>query len=412
MENNISNTEINNNSQLNKRWSILLAGVITMLFAGVIYAWSILKVPLSEQYGWSETMLALNYTFTAIFFCTGGFVGSRLSRLMGVKKSIMLAALFSSGGIILTGVINSPSVICLFITYALMAGGGIGIAYNVLVSTISAWFTDKKGLCSGALMMSYSFSTFMLGKVASRLFDLDAFGWRRTYVLLGIVLGLGLLLAAFTLRLPPQTLSLPQKKKLGDEGEAESSTPGEMLKSFTFWRAFLGLSLLSAVGSTVISLARDLALSFGASVSLATTLVGVLAICNGFGRILTGIVFDTLGRRITMIGAGVLTVVAAAVTLVALLNSSLVLGIIGLCLTGMSYGTSPTVSAAFTASFYGPKHFATNFSIMNFNLVLASFVVTLSSSIMTSTGGYIAPFILLVGLALLSLALYISIKKK
>ena len=35
--------------ELSKRWLILVAGVATMLFAGILYAWSILKVPFAEE---------------------------------------------------------------------------------------------------------------------------------------------------------------------------------------------------------------------------------------------------------------------------------------------------------------------------------------------------------------------------
>ena len=46
------------------RWPRLLIGAVMMLFAGVIYAWSILKTPLSEEFGWSASTLALNFTLT------------------------------------------------------------------------------------------------------------------------------------------------------------------------------------------------------------------------------------------------------------------------------------------------------------------------------------------------------------
>jgi OFA family oxalate/formate antiporter-like MFS transporter len=112
-----------------------------------------------------------------------------------------------------------------------------------------------------------------------------------------------------------------------------------------------------------------------------------------------------------MITANIVTIVAAGVTLIAVYLHSLPLCIIGLCLTGMSYGSSPTVASAFSSAFYGMKHFATNFSIMNFNLMVASFVATACSSLLTSTGAYTAPFILLLGLSSCALVLNISIKK-
>ena len=109
--------------------------------------------------------------------------------------------------------------------------------------------------------------------------------------------------------------------------------------------------------------------------------------------------------------ANVITVFAAGVTLFSVYLTNRPLCIIGLCLTGVSYGSSPTVSSAFTSAFYGTKHFPTNFSIMNFNLTLASCVATACSALLTSTGGYTAPFLLLLALSGVALAMNFSIKK-
>ena len=68
-----------NNSNLNRRWFYLVIGVIAMLFAGVLYAWSILKTPLTNEFGWSASQLALNFTLAMSFFCIGGLLGAQIS---------------------------------------------------------------------------------------------------------------------------------------------------------------------------------------------------------------------------------------------------------------------------------------------------------------------------------------------
>ena len=90
---------------------------------------------------------------------------------------------------------------------------------------------------------------------------------------------------------------------------------------------------------------------------------------------------------------------------------SLPLCITGLCLTGLSYGSCPTLCSAFAAAFYGTKHFPTNFSIVNFNLIFASFIATASSNLYASTGSYTAPFVMLLILASGALVLNFSIRK-
>ena len=70
------NAATTKNPSLARRRLLLAAAVVAMLFAGIIYAWSILKVPLAAEFGWSNTELALNFTLTMCTFCIGGFLGS------------------------------------------------------------------------------------------------------------------------------------------------------------------------------------------------------------------------------------------------------------------------------------------------------------------------------------------------
>ena len=404
---------MNSSTQKPTRWPYLLVGVIAMLFAGIIYAWSILKAPLAAEFGWSASNLALNFTLTMSFFCLGGFIGGLLAKKLGAKIVVPLGGVLAGLGFILTSRLSGASVTTLYLTYGLMAGLGIGMAYVVTVSTVGAWFPDKKGFCSGCLMMGFGASTLILGNLSNAL--IASMGWRKSFLLLGIVLGVVLIVAGLIIRLPGADVVLPQPRAVKAAGkesfEAKDYTTGEMLRRFSFWRAFVCIVFLAAVGNSVISFAKDLIMSVGASAALATTLVGVLSVCNGLGRILTGAVFDAVGRRTTMLAANIVTIAAAGITLAATLMGSLPLCIIGLCLTGLSYGSCPTFTSAFTSAFYGTKYFSTNFSVMNFNLMGASFIATASSALLTSYNSYVAPFVMLLALSVAGLLLNLSIKR-
>ena len=311
----------NTKTNLSVRWFYLTIGVIAMLFAGILYAWSILKSPFASEFSWGASDLALNFTLAMCFFCIGGLLGARISKRFGHKLAIVSAGLLSALGFILTSFLSGSSITLLYLTYGVLAGLGIGISYNVVIATVSAWFPDKKGLCSGALMMGFGASALVLGNIADSLFKSDL-GWRTTYIILGGAIGAILLLAALLLKRAAADQILPQPKASkggSSEGfEQRDYTSAEMLKRPSFWMAFVCISFLAAVGSSVISFAKDLAISVGSTESLAVTLVGVLSVCNGLGRIFTGAVFDTIGRRKTMLLANLLTTCAAGITLLAL----------------------------------------------------------------------------------------------
>jgi hypothetical protein len=48
---------------------------------------------------------------------------------------------------------------------------------------------------------------------------------------------------------------------------------------------------------------------------------------------------------------------------------------------------------------------------MNFNLIGSSLMATVCGSLLTSTGGYMAPFAMLLGLSVVALVLNLMIKK-
>lgn len=399
------------NNNINRRWLYLALGVVSMLFAGIIYGWSILKVPFTEI--WDASQLALNFTITMTFFCLGGFVGAKLSKQWGIAVSILTAGTLSCAGFLLTSLLDGSSIVMLYLSYGVLAGLGIGIAYNAVISTVSAWFPDKKGVCSGCLMMGFGASSLVLGNLASS--AMDTIGWRVTFAILGGGLLIVLALTGLVLKRPADGTQFPapkaRRQTKGEDFTSVEYSTGEMLRRPSFWMAFIGIGLLAAVGSSVISFARDLALSVGAEAALATTLVGVLSICNGLGRIFTGALFDAVGRRFTMLAANFLTIAAAGVTLLAVISGSLPLCIVGLCLVGMSYGACPTVSSAFVSAFYGNKFFPTNFSVMNFNLIGSSLMATACGSLLTATGSYMAPFAMLLCLSIAALALNLMLKK-
>ncbi|MCI9119200.1 MAG: OFA family MFS transporter [Flavonifractor sp.] len=393
------------------RWPRLLVPAVCMLFAGVIYAWSVLKTPLGAEFGWNESVLALNFTLTLCFFCIGGIFGGHITKKVTAQAGLLISAVLVGSGFILTSAL-SGSTVMLYGSYAGLAGTGIGIAYNILISTTNIWFPDKKGTCSGVLMMCFGLSSLLLGAVADTLFS--TVGWRNTFLLLGLVIAAVIALCSFGIRLPPSGLVLPQPKQKAyaqDRFSGADITTREMVRRSSFWRFFVFSVLTSASGSSIISFARDLAIVSGAKASLATMLVGVLSLCNGFGRILCGIVSDTFGVRAAMLISNTIAIAAPLAVLFAVNWHSIILCVAGLCLTGIAYGFLATIISAFTVTFYGPTNFSSNYSISNMMLFPAAFGATLASVLLTQSGGYSAPILMLAAFAAAAMAINLTIRK-
>lgn len=395
------------------RWPYLVLGIITMFVTGIIYAWSILKAPFAETFMWNAPDLALNFTLTMCFFCIGGIVAGQMTSRIGVKIPGICGGVLACLGFVLTSTIDGSSILVLYIAYGVLGGLGIGMIYNIIVTIVGAWYTDKKGFCTGCLMMCFGISTLVLGKVAN--YFIQAGEWRQLFVTFGIIIGVIAIIVGFLLRVP-RSDEIISKKTTDDQKSQENLgfkdfTTVEMLKRFSFWRAFVWLICLIAVGASVVSFAKDLAIAVGASDTLATTLVGVFSICNGLGRIVFGALFDAVGRKKTMLIANVMAILAAGILFASLQISSIVLCTVGLCMTGLAYGSGPTLTSVFTSAFYGEKYFRSNYSIMNLDIMAASFVATIASSLFVRFGTYSVSFLLLLILTIVSLFLNLSLQR-
>lgn len=418
------------------RWCYLALSSFGLLFVGIIYAWSIFKVPLQDAFGWDAPSLAVNYSLSVAFLCIGGLVGGLLDKKLSTRSLLLMAAVLSFVGFTVTSRLDGSNITLLYIAYGIVAGSGIGISYNTLLAVGNSWFPDKKGLSSGILMMCFGLSTMLLGKVAAAMFEMEAFGWRKTFFFVGAIIAVILVICALFLKKPGADVvfpTVPEKTgksnakttgsvtseavhEAGAKASAKSApqrdyTAAETMRSPAFWIFFVYGTLTCSVGMVVINFALDLSLTLGASVALATTLVGVLSACNGLGRIVCGILYDATNCRTTMLFVTLVTAGSALSILLALQTGSLPLGILGMCLAGISYGSVPTLSSAFLIGFYGIRDFATNYSVANLRGLIGSFVPTIAGVLLQSSGTYVTPFLLLLGISIVSIPLNFMIRR-
>ncbi len=410
-------------THLKTRWFRLALGVITLFFAGIIYAWSIINLPFcgyhfiegTNYFGlcfcdsginFSSQELSLNFTITMCFFCISGFVSGLLDKKLSPRIRLIASAILLVAGFAITSSIQTDDIsglLKLYLGYGVMAGTGIGIVYNVVISKTNAWFPDKAGISSGALMMGFGFTALVLGNFMVKLFGIKSIGWQKTYLGFGIVIGLIIFIASFFIKAPSSDLEFPVKAK-AKEIQTKDYTTIEMAKTFTFWKLFVFFILLAAVGSTAIGGAKGQFSALGIT-EKAGLFASLVTICNGFGRIASGAFFDAFGLRKTQYLTSGVVILATALTCIGYITDISILGVVGLLLCGFSYGFCPTASSAFVGALFGKKHFGLNFSTLNLILIPASFVPTLLSGVDSTV-----KFGILIACSIVGLVINLSIK--
>ena len=386
--------------QLN-RWVYAIAGVIVLLFAGLVYAWSVLSTPIAAEFtAWTKAQLSLTFTLVMIFFCIGSLLCGLLSGRLSAKNAVRLGAALFLAGFFLASRCHSP--LTLYLGFGVLCGLGSGLSYNAVMSTMVRWFPDKPGLISGVLLMGFGGGSFLIGKLYQAWTPADVGGWRISFLVLGVVCFVVLAVCSFFFVAPGADFTAPA----GRGGRAvaaplEDCKPTVMLRRPAFWLFYIWAIAVSAAGLALISQASGIVWEISAdqTASSVATIVGLISICNAVGRVLFGGVFDKYGRSLSMQLVNVLFVAASGVLLAALGNRSVPLVIAGFMVGGLAYaGVTPSCSA-FCRAYFGPTHYPVNFPLIVSNLIFASFGSTISGALYDASCSYNSTFFLIIGLA-------------
>lgn len=405
----------------NKRWLYLGTATLTLLFLGLIYAWSIFRTPLSELFpDWTISQMSLTFTISMIFFCLGGFAGGLMSKKLSVRVRFLISAIMLFIGFFAVSMVNTDkpgaSLTMLYIFYGVFGGGGVGFAYNIVIGTLNKWFPDKVGLASGIMLMGFGLGGLVLGSIVNGM--IGSMGLLLVFKILGIVIAVVCVLAAFIIKAPSAEdnaalaeLAAAARIASGKGSDAASASPvkdysaGEMLKTGRFWFFTIWAILLNSSGLLVINSAANISVAFGGTAVLGM----IVSLFNGAGRIIAGNNFDRFGRKTAtiinngfMLAAGLFLALGGA-------TSKYIFILIGLIFVGLAYGGCPTITSAYINKAFGPANFPTNFSIANFSLIPAATIgPMISSALLESAGGsYNTNFYAIIGFSAAALVMWV-----
>ncbi|MCP3762920.1 OFA family MFS transporter [Domibacillus sp. A3M-37] len=287
--------------KVKNRWLIAASAVGIHLSIGSVYSWSVFTNPLNEDHGWGLTEISLTFSI-AIFFLglSAAFMGHFVEK-HGPRKAGIIASIFFGIGLIGAGFANSiGSLYLLYFFYGAMGGIGLGIGYITPVSSLVKWFPDRRGLATGLAIMGFGFASLIASPIIARL--INSIGISNTFYLLGTVYFFVMILSSLYLAPPPKGW-LPAGMKEGQGGKETKKadlselTANEAVKTVRFWALWFMLFINVTCGIAIISVASPMAQDIaGLSAAAAATMVGIMGLFNGFGRIGWASISDYIGR--------------------------------------------------------------------------------------------------------------------
>lgn len=390
--------------QKKQRWFYVSIGVVLLLFLGLIYAWSIFRIPLEQEFGWSKAQTSLTFSISMVMFCLGGLVSGIITERKGARWTLSFCALCLAAGFF--GASRISTLTGIYLTYGVCCGFGVGLGYNASISTIVKWFPDKQGLISGIALMGFGLGGMILGTAGAGL--IQQLGWRTTFIVFAAAFAGIILLGALLLRPAPfsfiQALTQEDNRHLKPYEDIDWRA---MVRRKNFWLYFVYAFILTAGGLAVINIsavyAQDVLQS---GLTQAAAAAGIISAANGLGRVLSGQIFDMKGYRITMITICLVFAAAAAALFLSEQRIHPVILFLAFGLIGLGYGGVPPINSAFTSQFFGSRHYPMNYSIMNLCILPASIVGPICTN-----SSYNQTFLIIFLFALLSLGIVLLIHR-
>lgn len=320
------------------RWFYLAMGTVAMVFCGVSYAWAILKTPLAAEFQWSPAQLALNQTLSMLFIAFGNLLAGRLARIVPSRILLLCSGGFLFVGFLITAHMTG-NILTLYFSNAGLCGIGIGSFVVTIITVMGKWFKDHKGLSTSVLQMGLGTGGLVISLLVTALIENAGMTWRAVYVLLGILTGGVLTIAAMIIREPAAEAKVSNKEvTLSINKELDIH---QMIRQREFQQYYLMNILVGTAGAVMLIFTNDFFLSLGCDTGMAVMMVGLLSIGNGLGRLMIGMIYDKKGRSFTLVVITGAALFSSVSLLLSALAEGVFFGIIGTIMAGISFGFIP-----------------------------------------------------------------------
>jgi OFA family oxalate/formate antiporter-like MFS transporter len=367
------------------RWVIAIAGVFMQVALGAVYAWSVFRVPLAKQFGWSIAEVTLTFTISIFVLGIAAFFGGLWLNRRGPRVVALVGGVMYGLGVFLAS-FSANKLWWLYLSFGLIGGIGLGFGYIVPVAVLVKWFPDRRGLITGIAVGGFGAGALITAPVATQL--IQSVGVLTTFAYLGIAYLIVTVVAGLFMQNPPDGWRPEGWSPTASQTSQRAGhdyTLGEALKTWQWYALWLLLFLNTFAGISIISQEAPIFEELvGVSAVVAAGMVGVASIGNAFGRVFWAWISDVLTRRATFFIMFVVQVVLFwFLPNVAIVSLMTILTFIVLMCYGGGFGTMP----AFAADYFGSKNVGPIYGLMLTAWGVASAVGPLLIAYMRETTG-------------------------
>ncbi|MBE0534725.1 MAG: OFA family MFS transporter [Phycisphaerae bacterium] len=354
--------------EVNHGWRVTFAGMGINLALGILYTWSVISKGIPAEWGWTESDKSWPYSVACLVFCLIMVPAGRMQDKIGPRIVASIGGILVGAGFLLASF--TTSLIGFILGFGVLAGAGIGFGYASATPPAVKWFDKAKtGLIAGIVVSGFGLASVYAAPLAKWL--MTHYSFQAMLITLGVAFLVVVVGLAQMLKPPPRgyipagtvTAAAPVA---GTMVRKEDFLPKEMLMTPQFYMLWFMYACGAGAGLMIIAKLAAIA-DVQTGIHLGFILVAVLAIGNGGGRIVAGMLSDKIGRKATMFGVFVLQ--AVLIMLLSTATADNVLGkmwvmVVVSMLIGANYGANLSLFPSITKDYYGPKNFGVNYGLV------------------------------------------------
>jgi MFS family permease len=329
-------------------WVIVAVGiVVTCVGFGSMMSLAVFLAPMTEAMGWSRTGIATAALLNFLSMGAGAFAWGALSDRFGTRLVVL------SGGTLLgLGLVTASRASTLGwfqVLFGVLVGLAAGSLYAPMTATTTRWFIRNRTLAVALVSAGLSFGSTFMAPLARWL--ISAYDWRTAMLVLGDLVWVVIIPAAFLVRNPPSGLAAG-----GATGPLVSPGPdltvGQALRTPQFAAiAFTHFACCAAHSGPIFHMVTN-AIDHGVTAMAAATVLSAAGLASFCGKIVCGLVADRVGAKQTLVTG--LAIQAVAISLY--LGVGQLPGFYGLALMfGFAYGGVMPLYAVVVREYFGAR---------------------------------------------------------
>ena len=330
------------------RWLIALSASGIHISIGSVYAWSVLVLPIIAETGWSLSEVTFTFSLAILFLgLSAGTLGKYAEKYGATKMGLFSTLCFTIGLFGTALALSIHSLPLLYLFYGVIGGIGLGTGYITPVSTLVKYFPTHKGFATGLAIMSFGFASL----IASPLMQYLVTTYNLTSNFLILAFSYAVIMVISSLYLSP-----PENYK-EEKTSADSITPKEVYRTWQFKALWIIFFINISCGIALLSILSPMSQEVvGFSAERAATLVGIVGLINGGGRIVWSTLSDYIGRGYTYVTFFIMEIILfflLATTANEFLFECFVMLIVS------CYGGGFSCMPAYLSDIFGNKHLST-----------------------------------------------------